>query len=104
MLVLIPCGLSSSLVFLITYDLLNYRVLVCIVSGELFIVKIADWLFFQDFQEATKPTIFLLTSKVGGLSLTLTNADSVIIVDPAWNPRYVHVMKDDLLLVIFLLS
>eukprot|EP00958_Prasinococcus_capsulatus_P019603 scaffold2437_cov395-Prasinococcus_capsulatus_cf.AAC.14 len=30
--------------------------------------------------------IFLLTSQVGGLGLTLTEADRVIIVDPAWNP------------------
>lgn len=30
--------------------------------------------------------IFLLTSQVGGLGLTLTAADRVIIVDPAWNP------------------
>lgn len=32
--------------------------------------------------------IFLLTSQVGGLGLTLTRADRVIVVDPAWNPRY----------------
>lgn len=32
--------------------------------------------------------IFLLTSQVGGLGLTLTKADRVIVVDPAWNPRY----------------
>lgn len=31
--------------------------------------------------------IFLLTSQVGGLGLTLTKADRVIVVDPAWNPR-----------------
>jgi SNF2 family DNA or RNA helicase len=30
--------------------------------------------------------VFLLTSQVGGLGLTLTAADRVIIVDPAWNP------------------
>ncbi|KAL8170800.1 hypothetical protein V2J09_022604 [Rumex salicifolius] len=30
--------------------------------------------------------IFLLTSQVGGLGLTLTKADRVIVVDPAWNP------------------
>ena len=30
--------------------------------------------------------VFLLTSQVGGLGLTLTAADRVIVVDPAWNP------------------
>ena len=30
--------------------------------------------------------VFLLTSQVGGLGLTLTAATRVIIVDPAWNP------------------
>lgn len=36
-------------------------------------------------RDATIP-VFLLTSQVGGLGLTLTGADRVIIVDPAWNP------------------
>ncbi|KAL6980893.1 Protein CHROMATIN REMODELING 24 [Sarracenia purpurea var. burkii] len=44
-------------------------------------VKIVD-----DFQEGTGGPIFLLTSQVGGLGLTLTRADRVIVVDPAWNP------------------
>ena len=30
--------------------------------------------------------VFLLTSQVGGLGLTLTAADRVVIVDPSWNP------------------
>ncbi|KAK6140502.1 hypothetical protein DH2020_025757 [Rehmannia glutinosa] len=42
----------------------------------------------KDFQEGRGAPIFLLTSQVGGLGLTLTNADRVIVVDPAWNPRY----------------
>lgn len=42
---------------------------------------------FQDFQEGHGASIFLLTSQVGGLGLTLTKADRVIVVDPAWNPR-----------------
>ncbi|GAY64932.1 hypothetical protein CUMW_237340 [Citrus unshiu] len=40
----------------------------------------------QDFQEGDVAPIFLLTSQVGGLGLTLTKADCVIVVDPAWNP------------------
>ncbi|KAG9444104.1 hypothetical protein H6P81_015444 [Aristolochia fimbriata] len=40
----------------------------------------------NDFQEGRAGPIFLLTSQVGGLGLTLTNADRVIVVDPAWNP------------------
>lgn len=42
----------------------------------------------QEFQEGCGAPIFLLTSQVGGLGLTLTRADRVIVVDPAWNPRY----------------
>ena len=41
----------------------------------------------QEFQEGRGAPIFLLTSQVGGLGLTLTMADRVIVVDPAWNPR-----------------
>ncbi|XP_042492197.1 protein CHROMATIN REMODELING 24 [Macadamia integrifolia] len=40
----------------------------------------------NDFQEGKGAPIFLLTSQVGGLGLTLTKADRVIVVDPAWNP------------------
>ncbi|KAK3036188.1 hypothetical protein RJ639_030258 [Escallonia herrerae] len=40
----------------------------------------------NDFQEGDMAPIFLLTSQVGGLGLTLTKADRVIVVDPAWNP------------------
>jgi DNA excision repair protein ERCC-6-like len=42
----------------------------------------------QDFQDGKGAPIFLLTTQVGGLGLTLTKADRVIVVDPAWNPRY----------------
>ncbi|CAN8251714.1 unnamed protein product [Cochlearia groenlandica] len=40
----------------------------------------------EDFQSGHVAPIFLLTSQVGGLGLTLTKADRVIVVDPAWNP------------------
>lgn len=40
----------------------------------------------NEFQEGNVAPIFLLTSQVGGLGLTLTRADRVIVVDPAWNP------------------
>ncbi|KAH9612830.1 hypothetical protein KSS87_021563 [Heliosperma pusillum] len=40
----------------------------------------------NEFQEGHSAPIFLLTSQVGGLGLTLTKADRVIVVDPAWNP------------------
>ena len=40
----------------------------------------------QEFQTSNGIPVFLLTSQVGGLGLTLTAADRVIIVDPAWNP------------------
>ncbi|GKD33613.1 SNF2-related, N-terminal domain-containing protein [Tanacetum coccineum] len=41
----------------------------------------------NNFQDGVGATIFLLTSQVGGFGLTLTKADRVILVDPAWNPR-----------------
>ncbi|XP_022680894.1 protein CHROMATIN REMODELING 24 isoform X2 [Setaria italica] len=40
----------------------------------------------KDFQEGPGAPIFLLTTQVGGLGLTLTKATRVIVVDPAWNP------------------
>ncbi|KFK28086.1 hypothetical protein AALP_AA8G470500 [Arabis alpina] len=40
----------------------------------------------EDFQSGHVAPIFLLTTQVGGLGLTLTKADRVIVVDPAWNP------------------
>ncbi|KXG27450.2 protein CHROMATIN REMODELING 24 isoform X2 [Sorghum bicolor] len=40
----------------------------------------------KDFQEGRGAPIFLLTTQVGGLGLTLTKAARVIVVDPAWNP------------------
>lgn len=40
----------------------------------------------QDFQEKKDIAVMLLTSQVGGIGLTLTAADRVIILDPAWNP------------------
>lgn len=30
--------------------------------------------------------VFLLTTKVGGLGITLTGADRVLLYDPDWNP------------------
>ncbi|XP_051186402.1 SNF2 domain-containing protein ENL1-like [Lolium perenne] len=40
----------------------------------------------KDFQEGLGAQIFLLTTKVGGIGLTLTKAARVIVVDPDWNP------------------
>ncbi len=40
----------------------------------------------DDFCSNEKVRLFLLTLKVGGLGLNLTAADTVIIVDPWWNP------------------
>ncbi|CAM0144849.1 unnamed protein product [Urochloa decumbens] len=40
----------------------------------------------KDFQDGPGAPIFLLTTQVGGLGLTLTKAARVIVVDPAWNP------------------
>ncbi|XP_010459122.1 PREDICTED: protein CHROMATIN REMODELING 24 [Camelina sativa] len=39
-----------------------------------------------DFQVGCVAPIFLLTSQIGGVGLTLTTADRVIVLDPSWNP------------------
>ncbi|KAG0435521.1 hypothetical protein HPB47_018438 [Ixodes persulcatus] len=38
------------------------------------------------FQTKSLADIFLLTTQVGGVGLTLTSADRVVIYDPSWNP------------------
>lgn len=38
------------------------------------------------FQTKNNADVFLLTTRVGGVGLTLTSADRVIIYDPSWNP------------------
>lgn len=40
----------------------------------------------QKFQKNPSYTAFLLTVQVGGVGLTITSADRVIIYDPNWNP------------------
>ena len=41
-----------------------------------------------EFQTNGTIPIFLLTSQVGGLGLTLHGADRVVIMNPSWNPRW----------------
>jgi len=38
------------------------------------------------FQNDSSYTCFLLTTQVGGVGITLTQADRVVIFDPSWNP------------------
>ncbi|KAK0043897.1 DNA excision repair protein ERCC-6 [Biomphalaria pfeifferi] len=40
----------------------------------------------QKFQRDPSYTVFLLTIQVGGVGLTITSADRVVIYDPSWNP------------------
>ncbi|XP_052074016.1 DNA excision repair protein ERCC-6-like [Mytilus californianus] len=40
----------------------------------------------QKFQTDERYSVFLLTTQVGGVGLTLTAADRVVIYDPSWNP------------------
>ncbi|XP_052802946.1 DNA excision repair protein ERCC-6-like [Mya arenaria] len=40
----------------------------------------------QKFQTDSSYNVFLLTTQVGGVGLTLTAADRVVIYDPSWNP------------------
>ncbi|TKY60449.1 CHROMATIN REMODELING 24 [Spatholobus suberectus] len=88
---LIPEG-HSVLIFSQTRKMLNL-IQECLLSkGYDFLridgtTKASDRLrIVNDFQEGVGAPIFLLTSQVGGLGLTLTRADRVIVVDPAWNP------------------
>ncbi|KAJ1387805.1 SNF2-related, N-terminal domain [Sesbania bispinosa] len=88
---LIPEG-HSVLIFSQTRKMLNL-IQECLASkGYDFLridgtTKASDRLkIVNDFQEGVGASIFLLTSQVGGLGLTLTRADRVIVVDPAWNP------------------
>ncbi|KAM7542613.1 hypothetical protein Aperf_G00000006586 [Anoplocephala perfoliata] len=40
----------------------------------------------EKFKEDLRYTVMLLTTQVGGVGLTITSADRVIILDPSWNP------------------
>ncbi|GBG83531.1 hypothetical protein CBR_g37246 [Chara braunii] len=61
------------------------RVRHCRIDGD--VSKPADRQRLVDkFQSDESISLCLLTTQVGGLGLTLTGADRVIIVDPAWNP------------------
>ncbi|KAG6717084.1 hypothetical protein I3842_04G080000 [Carya illinoinensis] len=88
---LIPEG-HSVLIFSQTRKMLNLIQDSIISKGYKFLridgtTKAGDRLrIVNDFQEGVGAPIFLLTSQVGGLGLTLTRADRVIVVDPAWNP------------------
>ncbi|XP_020204697.1 protein CHROMATIN REMODELING 24 isoform X2 [Cajanus cajan] len=88
---LIPEG-HSVLIFSQTRKMLNLIQECLLYKGYDFLridgtTKASDRLqIVNDFQEGVGAPIFLLTSQVGGLGLTLTRADRVIVVDPAWNP------------------
>ncbi|CAI9277828.1 unnamed protein product [Lactuca saligna] len=88
---LIPEG-HNVLIFSQTRKMLNLIQDTLDVRGYKFLridgtTKASDRLkIVDDFQEGIGAPIFLLTSQVGGLGLTLTKADRVIVVDPAWNP------------------
>ncbi|KAK9292143.1 hypothetical protein L1049_020102 [Liquidambar formosana] len=88
---LIPEG-HNVLIFSQTRKMLNLIQESLISKGYEFLridgtTKASDRLkIVNDFQEGIGAPIFLLTSQVGGLGLTLTKADRVIVVDPAWNP------------------
>ncbi|XP_021862017.2 protein CHROMATIN REMODELING 24 isoform X2 [Spinacia oleracea] len=88
---LIPEG-HNVLIFSQTRKMLNIIQESLLTNGFEFLridgtTKASDRLkIVNEFQEGRGAPIFLLTSQVGGLGLTLTNADRVIVVDPAWNP------------------
>ncbi|KAG8066851.1 hypothetical protein GUJ93_ZPchr0004g38370 [Zizania palustris] len=80
------------LIFSQTRKMLNLIQEVLILEGYKFLridgtTKISEReRIVKDFQEGPGAPIFLLTTQVGGLGLTLTKATRVIVVDPAWNP------------------
>ncbi|KAK4738113.1 hypothetical protein R3W88_001810 [Solanum pinnatisectum] len=88
---LIPGG-HNVLIFSQTRKMLNHLQDALLSNGFQFMridgtTKATDRLkIVNEFQEGHGAPIFLLTSQVGGLGLTLTRADRVIVVDPAWNP------------------
>lgn len=88
---LIPKG-HNVLIFSQTRKMLNLIQEALLTNGFEFLridgtTKASDRLkIVNEFQEGHGAPIFLLTSQVGGLGLTLTKADRVIVVDPAWNP------------------
>ncbi|CAM8901164.1 unnamed protein product [Rhodiola kirilowii] len=88
---LIPEG-HSVLIFSQTRKMLNLIQESLLTRGYMFqridgTTKPCDRLkIVNEFQDGVGGPIFLLTSQVGGLGLTLTKADRVIVVDPAWNP------------------
>lgn len=88
---LIPEG-HNVLIFSQTRKMLNLIQESLVKNGFKFLridgtTKASDRLkIVNEFQEGNVAPIFLLTSQVGGLGLTLTRADRVIVVDPAWNP------------------
>ncbi|KAG8388804.1 hypothetical protein BUALT_Bualt02G0163200 [Buddleja alternifolia] len=75
---LIPKG-HKVLIFSQTRIMLDY-------IQESLISKDFKCMRMDGFPRGSWSPIVLLTSKVGGLGLTLTNADRVIVVDLAWNP------------------
>ncbi len=41
----------------------------------------------DDFNERDNVSVFLLSTRAGGLGINLTSADTVIIYDSDWNPQ-----------------
>lgn len=80
------------LIFSQTRKMLNLIQEAIILEGYAFLridgtTKVSDReRIVKDFQEGCGAPVFLLTTQVGGLGLTLTKATRVIVVDPAWNP------------------
>lgn len=42
----------------------------------------------QSFNNSPDPSIFLLSTKAGGVGLNITGANVVILYDPNWNPAH----------------
>ncbi|XP_077976122.1 DNA excision repair protein ERCC-6-like isoform X2 [Styela clava] len=78
-------SLSRKMLNMIHRILLNNKFKVMRLDGT--VSKLSEReLRVKKFQQDSSYDVFLLTTQVGGVGLTLTAADRVVIYDPSWNP------------------
>nr|CAB3243372.1 DNA excision repair protein ERCC-6-like [Phallusia mammillata] len=78
-------SMSRKMLNIIQRILMNHKFKIMRLDGR--VTKMAErQIRVKKFQEDPSYHVFLLTTQVGGVGLTLTAADRVVIYDPAWNP------------------
>ncbi|CAL1297537.1 unnamed protein product [Larinioides sclopetarius] len=78
-------SLSRKILDMINRILINRRWKVLRIDGTISKIEERERRI-QLFQNDSSYSVFLLTTQVGGVGITLTAADRVIIYDPSWNP------------------